>query len=169
MDSRRITDLVQTITGLAVVLGLALVFWELQQSRDVATAQLTSDGFVQYSNVLAAQMGEALPLAIEKACEEPDSLSGRDLVSLNGYFSALIDTPLRFFRIEDRTGFFEGTWQGVGRVEFGIVFSTSAGRAWWRAQESQTWPTPLREFGNALLAQRTSRSGDCWIERWRAV
>jgi len=47
MDSQRIIDWIQITTGVAIVLGLALVGVELTQSRDVAEAQLSSDGLNQ--------------------------------------------------------------------------------------------------------------------------
>jgi hypothetical protein len=48
MDSQRVIDWIQITTGVALVLGLGLVGVELAQSRDVAEAQLNSDGFNQH-------------------------------------------------------------------------------------------------------------------------
>jgi hypothetical protein len=36
MNTKGIADIVQILTGIAVVVGLALVIWELQQTRDLA-------------------------------------------------------------------------------------------------------------------------------------
>jgi hypothetical protein len=166
MDSRRITDWVQTLTGLAVVLGLVLVLWELQQSRDVALAQLTSDGFMQYSNISAAQIGEELPLAIEKACTNPESLLVRDLAALHAYYSALLDIPTRVLRIDARTGLYPDVWQDVARGELSLIFATSAGRAWWQT-EHQNYPDEFRQVGDDALAQRSGTAGDCWLVRWQ--
>ena len=39
-----VTDWLQIITSVVVIAGLGLVFWELQQARELTQAQLTSEG-----------------------------------------------------------------------------------------------------------------------------
>lgn len=59
METRKIANWVQIATGFGVLIGLGLVVWELQQSRAVATAQLTSDGFAHFHQLNISRMGES--------------------------------------------------------------------------------------------------------------
>ena len=51
MDTQKVAHWVQIATGAAMLVGIGLVVWELEQSKDVAMAQLTSDG---YNNTIRA-------------------------------------------------------------------------------------------------------------------
>ena len=88
MRSQAITNGIQILTGLAMIIGLALVVWELQQTREVAKAQLTTDIFDEGLQISSFKIGEDLPSAFAKACEDPASLTGPDFTALNGYFIA---------------------------------------------------------------------------------
>ena len=65
MDSEKLSDWVQIITGFAIVLGLGLVIWELQQSREATMAQLTNEGFAQVGQQNATVMGGDIYLTTE--------------------------------------------------------------------------------------------------------
>ena len=47
MNSQTIANGIQTLTGIAVLIGLALVVLELRQSRGLARAQLAADGWAE--------------------------------------------------------------------------------------------------------------------------
>ena len=67
MDSQKDADWVQIATGVALLVGLVLVVWELSQSRDVATAQLSSDGTDRYLQSAVPRMGENPAAALAKS------------------------------------------------------------------------------------------------------
>ena len=78
MNSEKLSDWVQIITGFAIVLGLGLLIWELQQNREAIRSQLTSDGFIHVGQQHATIMGEDLALVIAKACENPSEGAGNE-------------------------------------------------------------------------------------------
>ena len=159
-------DWIQLLTSLSIVAGLALVIWELQQARDLAGAQVISDSFMQYSNLTAAQMSENLPLAMEKACTSPSAINERDLVALHGYYTALVDIPLKGYSISAQSSI-SSNWQRSAETELSIVFSNHIGRSWWRAR-MQTYPQELRQIGDGLLATLPKEPGACWLTPWQA-
>ena len=45
MSENKLFNIMQITTGLALLIGLVLVFVELQQAKSLTLAQLTSDGY----------------------------------------------------------------------------------------------------------------------------
>ena len=143
---------IQVTTSVAVIAGLGLVVWQLQQVRDVTMAQLTSDGYDQGTQILIAQMGEAPSIPLEKACNNPESLSDADILVLNAFFSARLLQVLRPYNIEKRTGMYTNAWQDIAPGTFFWIFSSSPGRDWWE-QRRTTVQVEVREFGDRVLEQ----------------
>ena len=50
MNSQTIANGIQTLTGIAILFGLALVALELRQPRELARAQLAADGAISVPN-----------------------------------------------------------------------------------------------------------------------
>ena len=80
MDSNRPDNWIQITTGLAIVLGLVLVFWELQQGREATKSQLTHDTCDYYAQITATRMGDEITPIVAKACERPDELTVTELM-----------------------------------------------------------------------------------------
>lgn len=65
---------VQIISSVAIVIGLALVFAELRQTRDAILAENTSRGFERYTQLNVASLGEEPMLVLAKpATRQPRS------------------------------------------------------------------------------------------------
>ena len=58
MNSQALSSWIQAIGAIAILGGLGLVVWELQQAREIAKAQQASDGSAGYSQRVQAMMGE---------------------------------------------------------------------------------------------------------------
>ena len=165
MDSQKVADWVQIATGVALLVGLGLVVWELSQSRDVATAQLSSDGTDQYLQSAVPRMGENPAAALAKACHDPQSLSDEELVVLDAYFTVLAAVPLRAYLITERSGLYEGRWVDLARSMFPLILRSVSGRTWW-ANERRFYP---RAIGNLVdsFAESLPSNNECWIANWR--
>ena len=85
--TQTLTNWIQLATGVAVLIGLGLVIWELQQTREIAVAQQVDDSMSRYSNQLQAMMGEESARSLAKACDEPDSLTTEDMIILGYYYN----------------------------------------------------------------------------------
>ena len=62
MDSQRLTNLIQIVTALTVFVGLALVIWELRQTRQFMEFELLDRTFAETLATSRAEIGEN-PLA----------------------------------------------------------------------------------------------------------
>ena len=170
LKSTTLVNWVQIITGISVVVGLVLVIWELQQSRDVAIAQLTSDAIGQAIQIDLAETGENPNIALTKACEDPSSLTNEDLTVLQGYYFAQLVYILRGLLVEQRSGLYTGVWIEAAYARFGSVFSTQPGRVWWSAQRN-VYPKEMVDLGDSILMElypstENSTQG-CYLDAWR--
>jgi len=96
MDSQTIFNWIQTVTGLAVLVGLGLVIWELQQNREAMQSQLTSDGWQMLTNRNASVLGESPAEALAKGCEAPSTLTAAGWIStkINHSPRQILESPL---------------------------------------------------------------------------
>ena len=153
MDTRTITNWLQIAAGFAVLIGLGFVAYELKQSREIAQAQLLSDGFLAHASRRIAMMGEHPALTIAKACSEPDDLTAGDMIVLNSYYESYLSVSLRSRTIAKRTGVFPSSDEPSYDFHFREVFQTPYGRFWWttaRAEYSVVDPDFV-DSGNRVL------------------
>ncbi len=143
---------VQGVAAIAVVVGLILVIWELQQARQLARAQVSSDSFALASQINAVVLGETAAKVVAKACDTPESLTGADFEILRAYYQSWVSVVWRVQVIEQRSGLYDGDWKQRGPGIFANIFSTAAGRGWWKSTRFSN-SGELRELGDSLLAE----------------
>lgn len=152
MGKNTLSELIQSITGLAIVAGLALVVWELQQNREATMSQLTSEGYQFSTQVELPVLGEEPAEVLAKACFAPNRLTEADLFRLNGIYSQRIVNLQRLLVLESRGSFYEeGYWRTYGEFQFGIIFRTEVGRNYWQ-QFRKTWRPDIRAYGDEFLS-----------------
>jgi hypothetical protein len=145
---------VQTITGIAILVGLGFVVWELKQNREATTSQLTIDGIQFAAQQDLALFGEEPSEVLAKACFNPDQLTDADLFRLNGIYTLRLYSVDRLISLTERGSFYEdGYWKVYADAHFALIFNTSVGRNYWlRFRES--WPRDeLVKYGDELLAK----------------
>ncbi len=145
----KLVDWIQIITGFAIVLGLILVIWELNQGRQIAVAQQVESGFDHFANQLLTQMGEDPAGSIAKACDEPDSLTTRDMIVLSAYHTAIVNRVRRGLVISKHSEIVGERWSDW-TANFGVIFSTEYGRWWWR---NSIWEPEIMEAGSRWLSE----------------
>ena len=150
MNNLSFSDWVQITTSIAVLIGLGLVIWELQQSREITQAQLISDGYANMTQQSTAFIGEDAALAMAKSCTQPDNLTTEDLVVLHWVYFEILSRTRRSLSIGESTAFYEETWRRWAGVNFRFMFRTEHARWWWR-NTNETWEPELVEVGNKVL------------------
>ena len=90
MSENKLFNAIQIATGLAVVVGLIMVFIELRQAKSLSLAELTSEGYAQAMADFRVIMGENSAAVIAKACTAPDELSFEETVILDAYYDSKI-------------------------------------------------------------------------------
>ena len=159
---------VQTITGIAILIGLGLVVWELKQNREATTSQLTSDGVQFAAQQDVALFGEEPSEVLAKACLNPDQLTDADLFRLNGIYTLRLYAVDRLISLTERGSFYEDDyWKAYADSHFALIFDTYIGRNFW-VRIRETWPREaLVGYGDELLARIGDPSCREWYEGWK--
>jgi hypothetical protein len=152
MKSQTVANWIQMVTGVAVIIGLGLVVWELRQSRDATLSQLSSEYWHFASQERVAIFGEDAANVLAKACHQPMELTESDLVILEQYYEGLIARIDRMMILRERGGFY-GTDQWREAIPIlDTLFMSQPGRAYW-ASVASSWVNPeIYAAGNELLA-----------------
>lgn len=166
MESQRLLNWIQVITGLAVLLGLALVVWELQQTRTLARVQLYSDSMNAKTDFTAALLGEEPMSVIGKACLEPDSLTLEDASVLLRYFRSLEERIYVQYQLGVIGGLSEPLGRDAGQgleqlseqqIMAGLLtrelIATEIGQAW-LSGHIESWPDDMKPMGKHFLERR---------------
>ncbi len=88
MKLSQVSDFVQIVTGVAVLIGLGLVVFELRQARTLTQSQLASEGMALIHSRHLAVIGEDLASTLARACTAPTTLSKKDGLLIDHYFKA---------------------------------------------------------------------------------
>ena len=135
MDSQKIGNWIQIVSGIALIVGIGLVIWELQQVRILTRAQLTSDNVSASVASNSAVMGENAAEILAKACLDPGTLSLHETTLLGYFYDQQIALVVRMKLLTDRDGLYaKDTWKNSAGPYFADIFRTAFGRAWFLRQ-----------------------------------
>ena len=150
MREVNIVDRIQILTGVAVLAGLVLVVWEMQQTKDLVRAQLLSDGFVADMGLSSMTLSESFASVRAKACSAPDELSDSELFEMYEYHAMLYNNIVRMRMLND-AGVFPEAWQVWATGYLKVILSTRAGQA-----DIATFPvnSEIRELADELIASK---------------
>ncbi len=148
MNQQSVSNLIQALSSIAVLIGLVLVIWELQQSREIARVEQQTAGYVLFEDGVKSLMGEHAAAALAKACEFPGDLTIEDMIVLDQAFIVIVGRMRSLLRAKNVSEEFTPVdwraWQG----NFSAIFSTEYGRWWWTRVD---WEPEIMEAGNRYL------------------
>lgn len=158
MDSRRLTAWIQILTSIAVLLGLILVVWELQQARNIAQAQLISDNYGVAAQIHTSLFGENASEVLAKSCSSPEDLTEGELQILMRVHLAYLNLALRNYYIDTSTNVTQDSWQDEARRNITGILACEPGRAMWEIFNPQL-PIRVQELGREILQKSQENIG----------
>ncbi len=152
MKSQALTSWIQILTGFAVLAGLGLVVWELQQTRDLVRAQLANAGYLSGSDTQRTFMGETFASTYAKACFQPEDLTDAELMQMTRYHEHLL-LEVRRSKAYAEIGTHEFDWRQLARRNISLWLSTKVGRAEYvNAKKKGGYASWIYETAKGLLA-----------------
>ena len=140
-------DWVQLLTNVAVVIGLLLLIYELNQSRDLTRAQIVDGAYDAAVFRNLAILGESPEEAIARSLFHPEDVTEADAIVLSHFYTALLVSWLRN-RDERGLGYFERGFEEVIASE-AYFLNTIPGRKWWAS---------VRDFQEPELAAAVDKA-----------
>lgn len=152
MNNSNLFNVIQLITGLALLIGLVLVFFELRQAKALSLAELSSEGYSEIMSEFRSVMGENPAPVIAKACLEPDKITPDEQVVLTAYYNLKI-AHIERLRVLELVAEFGVPWPMLAREQLARVLETEAGRSWF--EQRFRVDTELYAIGQTLLQTDT--------------
>jgi hypothetical protein len=128
-STARFSNWFQIISNVAIIVGLGLVFYELNQSKQLALAQMYESYTSRTSDRQVASMGENPQEALAKAAFHPADLNEEDAVTLNAYYEHIIQNWIVVYSTSQILGTDRG-WRETVQFEAPHFFSSNPGRRW---------------------------------------
>jgi len=122
----------QIISNVAIIVGLGLVIYELNQSKQFIHAQLSNEQMTRISDRQLTMMGEDPRDALARAALDPSNLDEKDAVTLDALYTDVMN-GWSILRFNSETIGADNAWRFVVANEARIYFSSDPGRRWLNA------------------------------------
>lgn len=122
-------DWLQILSNVAIVVGLVILIYEVNQSRTIAQSQLIDSWWSKVNDRELAVLGENPGDALVKAALNPDELTPADAATLDAYYRSIVGGWLDMIRTSVVTGI-DRNWRDNVRWHAREYFSTEPGRRW---------------------------------------
>ena len=130
---------IQVVTAVAVLFGLGLVVWELQQVRTLTRAQLTSENVAINNEIYTSMLGEHAAQVVAKACLAPEELTLTESIVLNDYYLAHANLLARLALISDRDEVYAPGYWRENFYYLNPILKSLYGRMW-LLEKTDGWP-----------------------------
>jgi len=125
----RFNNWFQIISNVAIIVGLGLVFYELNQGKPLALVQIASDHGSSLQQRHMTIMGENPQGAITKADLHPADLDAGDAAILGAFYTILSTSWINLHRSSEIFGMDRG-WQNVVQADVRKWFTSKTGLRW---------------------------------------
>ena len=146
----RFSNWFQIISNVAIIVGLALVIYELNQSKLVANGQMIDASASRMNDQYLAMMGEDPRDALAKAALRPGDLDEKDAVTLDAFYMSIILGWANLYYTSELLDV-ERRWRAGVQTQTRIHFSSEPGRRWLQAWAADP-PMGLTEIADLALA-----------------
>jgi hypothetical protein len=144
------------LSGIAAILaGLVLVYFEIQQNGAIARAELVSGTSDQLDEIFEQLSDSDFSIIYAKSLHTPEELVEAERIQLNSFFE-------RIFRMFGRErmlfslGVF-GEFEAIPKQVAPVFFSSGYGNIWWNARKETVNSTALAEIIDTALVDWNGR------------
>ena len=131
MDKTTSGIMIQIITTLAVVAGLAIVILELQQSREIARYQINLSTITLAQTEFMSRYGDEVVKAMAKACRTPSELTAEDAFTLDALFNYHVYF-IGLQKAKGDLGSVNAAWKIEARRRVAFITGFPSGENWLR-------------------------------------
>ena len=126
-----------TLTNIAVLAGLVLVAYEINQNTDLARTSLVNDGSAVDNEFGLGLMGDRIAEVIAVSAECPEKMSYADFVAMDAYLYTAINAVYRNYEVAKWGLFSQSDWKSEAGAYAYWYLGDAFNRAWW--EESKTY------------------------------
>jgi hypothetical protein len=137
MNVNRLSQWLEFVGGIAVLIGLSLVALELRQAADTTRAELATGTGSTLNEIYSQFATTQLSTIYAKMLEVPEDLTTAEMLALDGFFSEITGVFTREVSLKQR-GIFEED-ERIIRALVPVYFSNTYAQSWWSVNKNR-WP-----------------------------
>ena len=165
MDSNNATRWLTVGANVALLLGIVLVAYELNQNSRLARAALIHEGNAFENQIWANLMGEDPVDVIAKSVECPDQLTYADFMAMDAFLFTSMNIVYREYELSKEGLFTTDEWKQEVSDYSRWYLGGDFGKAWWEIEGSSFFNS---EFSNAVDEQLKQTGGDSY-DYWQRI
>ena len=163
MSIDRMNGWLMPLANVAILAGLALVAYELNQNSSLARTALVNDGNLVQNQIWANVMGETPSEVIARAIECPEEMSFADFMAMDAFLFSSVNMLYRDYQLAEEHIFTEEDWKRSVDTYASWYLGNDFGRAWWDEEARHFFPD---EFVRHVEAQLESTQGGDSYSYW---
>ena len=149
MKREAITDWIQILATIGVIVGLILVTIELRQNSRMARADMNSQMLIHQQTLYGALRDPDFALVFGKSLEQPDALLLEEILVMDGYYRDLLGLLIRERQMISR-GIFDDDSMYVARQVVSLGLGTEYGQEWWAQNKDGFFRSVVSQIDEAL-------------------
>ena len=165
MSAERIVGWVSLITNIALLAGIALVAYEINQNSELVRVQLVNEGNILANEIYANSMGENPEEVIARAGECPEQMSYADFIVMDAFLYTSINILYRDYQLAQEGIFTEARWKGGVDALAHWFLGNEFGRAWWDEEGRNFFEEGFTSYMDATLESE----GRDPLQYWSAI
>ena len=148
----------QVIATVGVLGGLAVVIYELQQTRTLVQAQITQARLIELNNDQSSLYGEQGAEALAKACLRPHELTDSEKFVVDTVFWNIMRRAYSSKRLFNVSGL-NPDWKFVLRLQLGMILTYPIGEKW--LDQYQSSDAEINDAVRTLTPSLLQNMGSC--------
>jgi hypothetical protein len=167
--SARFQNWFQIISNIAIILGLGLVVYELNQSKQLALVQFINDDYDRLTEIKLAMVGDDPRDALAKAALHPADLTERDVVALDAWYECIV-LNWSNMQVTSQIAGLDRPLQLVVTELARMHFSSAPGRRWLEARAAREGaPSDFKEVLAIALEAVSDESGNFYRSQYSVL
>lgn len=150
----KVDDWLRIASNVAVLIGLILIYLEIQNNTFVTRAELIDSGYLQLNEIQRDLVDDGMASVWIKSMEAPTELTAAERVRLNDRFQRLLLLYTRE-RVFTSLDVYE-EWQGIVRATASVFFGNPYGRAFWAVRRESVNPEIAAAVDSILAESQSS-------------
>ena len=165
MNSDNATKWLSLVANIAILMGLGLVAYELNQNSQLARTSLIHEGNALENQVWSNLLGEAPVDVIAKSVECPDLMTYADFMAMDAFLFTSMNMVYREYELSKEGLFSDDEWRQEASDYSRWYLGNEFGAAWWDI-EGRGFFSP--EFSSYVDSQLALGGGDSY-EYWEKI
>jgi hypothetical protein len=135
MNLSKLNEWLQLLASIAVLAGIVLVAWELEQNNELAQAESVRALWSENGDVIRFEMEFGIPSLFRRSIEDPHSLTDDEIIQLAKYLQLVMNHQINVAVMEKRYGLAIGDVDLEAKDLAEEYFGGELARSWFFANE----------------------------------